>query len=282
MKFEQFSKASDLLQKVGYFLEKEEVQHNLPLGVLRQLEREEKEGKASSPFLAAGLLKGRPEALLIQTPPRRMIVCGSPQAMPEAASWLEEIDYPITGIVGCEKVAKAFSTAWEARTNETAELVKQQIIYELHEVKDWKQPPGKLTYASEDDVALVMDWTESFAMGSLRKEDIDNLEDTVLDEIRHNQVFLWRDRDYTPVSMAKRARELTNGIVVNYVYTPEEYERRGFATACVGALAERMLQEGFQFCSLNTNEENNASNAIYKKLGFVPVGKSLEYEFKKK
>lgn len=280
MEFKQFLSAAELLKEVGAYLEEKEVQHNLPLGVLRQLKREEEEGIYSSPFLAVGSTNGKTEVLLIQTPPRRMIVCGNHKAMEETADWLKKEGYFVPGVVGCEEVVSAFAEAWKEKTEVEAALVKKQIIYEIHKVKDCPHPPGRLTLASEDDVALVMDWTETFAMGSLRHEDLYALEKLVMDEIRHNQVFFWRDDEYTPVSMAKRARDLTNGIVVNYVYTPEEYEKKGFATACVGALAERMLQEGFQFCSVNTNVENEASNSVYKKLGFKTAGLSLEYEFK--
>lgn len=280
MEFTRIISAAEMLRKVGTYLEEKEVQHNLPLGVLRQLKREEEDRIYSSPFLALGTSQQGTEVMLIQTPPRRMIVCGNPEAMAATADWLQESGFQVPGIVGCEQVAAAFADAWREKTGRQAVIVKKQFIYELHEVKSCEHPPGRLTLASEDDVALVMDWTETFAMGSLRHEDLYALENLVTEEIRRNQVFFWRDKDYTPVSMAKRARDLTNGIVVNYIYTPEEYERKGYATACVGALAERMLQEGYQFCSVNTNVENEASINVYKKLGFETAGLSLEYEFK--
>ncbi|WP_147803072.1 GNAT family N-acetyltransferase [Alkalicoccus halolimnae] len=279
MEFKKYEYATGLLNHIGSFLEEQEVQHNLPLGVLKQLSKEEEAGQYSQPFIATAEKDNKPYAIFIQTPPRKMIVCGRSEAMDEAAAWLLKEKQQLSGIIGCEKVVTAFAEAWEKLTSKKAVLVKKQFIYELNHVKNWEQPPGKLTFASEDDAALVMDWTESFAMGSLREEDLLILEKNVLNQIKHNQVFLWRDDNYTPVSMAKRARELTNGVVVNYVYTPEEYEKHGFATACVGALAERLLDEGFKFCTVNTNVENEASNTIYQKLGFTVAGKSLEYEF---
>jgi uncharacterized protein len=280
LKFTQYERAGDLLLEIGSYLEEREVENNLPLGVLKQLHREEKEKKQSTAFIAEARKDNKPCAVLIQTPPRKMIVCGKTEAMREAAEWLFFLSKTVPGVVGCESTAEAFAKAWTEISGKEAVLVKEQFIYKLERVDEFEQPPGKLTYASEDDTALVMAWTEDFVMGSLREEDMKKLEETVLDQIRRNEVYLWRDEDHVPVSMAKRTRELTNGVVVNYVYTPEEYENQGFATACVGAMAGRLLDEGFEFCSVNTDIENEASKNVYQKLGFVRIGRSLEFDFK--
>ncbi|PRO64676.1 GNAT family N-acetyltransferase [Alkalicoccus urumqiensis] len=279
MDIHTYSSPAALYRLAAPYLEKDEVRHNLALGILRQLVREEEKGKRGDAFLACGIIDDQPAVIFIQTPPRRMIICGKKQYMPEAAEWLYHNKPDTAGIAAGDEAADAFAEAWEELSPVSAKLVKRQVIYQLDHAAEWKQPPGKLTYACEDDAALVMDWTEQFAMGSLREEDLLELEERTMDEIRRNEVFFWRTPDYTPVSMAKRARELQHGVVVNYVYTPEEYERQGYATALVGALAERLMAEGFTFCSVNTNVENGASRSVYEKLGFEPAGISHEYSF---
>ncbi|QKS70699.1 GNAT family N-acetyltransferase [Paenalkalicoccus suaedae] len=275
MQFKEYSHAKDVLARVGPMLEKREVQHNLPLGVLRQLERE----RDPDCFLAVGERDGEPVSVMIQTPPRKLIICGKQDAMKETAEWMYQVKPDLNGVIGCSDSAEAFTRAWTEISGAASEPVRRQVIFRLDKVKEFDRPQGKLTYANEDDFELVMSWTEEFALGSMRASDLERLEETVMQEIKHNQVFLWRDQYCTPVSMAKRARELTNGIVVNYVYTPEEYERQGFATACVGALSERLLKEGYRFCSVNTNDDHEASQSVYKKLGYEPVGSAIEFSY---
>jgi len=62
------------------------------------------------------------------------------------------------------------------------------------------------------------------------------------------------------------------------VYTPREWRRRGYATACVAALSKLLLQRGFEFCVLHTDLSNPTSNAIYTGIGYRPVRDFLMYE----
>ena len=74
-----------------------------------------------------------------------------------------------------------------------------------------------------------------------------------------------------PVSMASATGPTPNGIRVNGVYTPPEHRGRGYATACVAALSARLLAEGRRFCFLFTDAANPTSNAIYQRIGYVPL-----------
>ena len=63
------------------------------------------------------------------------------------------------------------------------------------------------------------------------------------------------------------------------MYTPPEFRRRGYATACVAALNQQQLDAGRQFCALYTDLANPTSNSIYQKIGYVPVTDSSHYSF---
>lgn len=71
--------------------------------------------------------------------------------------------------------------------------------------------------------------------------------------------------------MAGRARATPHGVSVNLVYTPPAKRRRGYATALVGALSRRLLDERAAFCCLFTDLANPVSNSIYPKVGYKPV-----------
>lgn len=85
---------------------------------------------------------------------------------------------------------------------------------------------------------------------------------------------------------AQQASQLTgyggptpNGIRVFAVYTPAELSRRGYATACVASLTERLLQGGRTFCFLSTDLANRTSNATYQWIGYRPVIEVDDYRF---
>ena len=51
------------------------------------------------------------------------------------------------------------------------------------------------------------------------------------------------------------------------------------ATACVSALSQRLLDTGHAFCALFADLANPASNSIYQKIGYRPVGDFAEFDF---
>lgn len=281
MSFVIYDSASAMLEKAEGFLLKREARHNLPLGLLKQFAKEEsqKDGYSRDLFMAAGKSKdGEINVVLLRTPPENLIICGKKDAVRQAADWLHKQHAVLPGVTGCAETSRIFAEEWGRLTGAEAEKMSGHKIYQLNELKDIPKKPGKLTYATEDDIALAMAWTEEYEdmIGSCKHPD---LEKTVRQEIKNNQVYFWRDDHCTPVSMAKKGRELKNGAVLNFVYTPEDYQRQGYATTCVAALSERLFKEGYKFCSLNTNAENPASNTISVKIGFEPVGEAAEYRF---
>ncbi len=70
-----------------------------------------------------------------------------------------------------------------------------------------------------------------------------------------------------------------NGVRIGAVYTPPKYRGRGYATACVAALSQRMLDTGLAFCFLYTDLSNPTSNNIYQRLGYHPVRDVVDYHF---
>lgn len=99
----------------------------------------------------------------------------------------------------------------------------------------------------------------------------------VEDRITRSSLFLWEDG--RPVSMAAGSRQTTHGIVVNQVYTPPELRNRGYATSCVAALSQHLLDQGHTFCALFADLGNPTSNSIYQRIGYRPVVDFGEYYF---
>jgi len=71
----------------------------------------------------------------------------------------------------------------------------------------------------------------------------------------------------------------THGVRIGVVYTPTEFRGKGYASACVAALSQAMLNSGRKFCCLFTDLSNPVSNRVYQRIGYVPVCDFVEYQF---
>ena len=79
---------------------------------------------------------------------------------------------------------------------------------------------------------------------------------------------MWEDENGQVVTMAGRSRPTRHGATVNSVYTPPELRGKGYASNCVAALSQLILDSGKRFASLFTDLSNPTSNYIYQKMGY--------------
>jgi predicted GNAT family acetyltransferase len=70
-----------------------------------------------------------------------------------------------------------------------------------------------------------------------------------------------------------------NGIRIGPVYTPPELRGRGYGTALVADLSQKLLDRGRRFCFLYTDLANPTSNALYERIGYVRVCESAMVAF---
>ena len=89
--------------------------------------------------------------------------------------------------------------------------------------------------------------------------------------------YIWEDN--APVSLAAGSQFSVTTSRIGPVYTPPAYRRKGYATACVAALSQKLLDEGCDRCFLLTDLENPTSNHIYQQIGYIPVCEWHEYSF---
>jgi len=73
------------------------------------------------------------------------------------------------------------------------------------------------------------------------------------------------------VSQTQTARATPNGISVNAVYTPPHLRGRGYASNCVAAVSQSMLDRGRTLVFLFTDLANPTSNKIYQRVGYEHV-----------
>jgi uncharacterized protein len=152
-----------------------------------------------------------------------------------------------------------------------------QRIYACERVVGPAYSPGRLRPATGNDEPLLVQWSAEFCRDAGIGDEVDYMMARIPNEIAKQSLYVW-DNDQV-VSMALVQRETARGICVSIVYTPPHLRKQGYATSCVAALTQRMLDSGKRFCCLYTDLTNPTSNTIYQKIGYKPVCDSEDWFF---
>lgn len=259
-----------LLDHAGAFLQADEAENNLPLGLAGRFRRAEDTAR-DEVYLATLETGGEVVGVALRTPPYNLILTRMPEsALSALVERLQERGEVVPGAVGVPEIAEAFADRWMAVTGAAVRDRTPERIYQMTEVRAPGDVPGALCPARPDDVDLVVDWTRRFAAeaeGEHPPEDF--IRRRIEARIQDGEIFAWEDGRV--VSIASASGRTPNGIRIGLVYTPPELRRRGYASACVAALSQRMLDSGRRFCFLYTDLGNPTSNHIYQAIGYRPV-----------
>ena len=279
MLLKTFAGAADFLREVRAYLEKEEVVNGLMLGLAIRLV-DEPLAYGNAPYFAAVTDERRPVLAALMTPPHNLILYSDQESVPEAlelvARDLTERQWPVAGTVGLVRLAEMFSNLWTRQTGITDQPGMSQRIYMLRQVIHPPYSPGRLRLAAEGDANLVIKWMDAFWQEAVPSGPRFS-PDTLYQRIVQQTIFLW-DHD-GPVSIALKTRPTPHGFCISGVYTPPQLRRRGYATSCVAALSQRLLDAGFEYCTLFTDLSNPTSNDIYQQIGYRPVCDFGEIKF---
>ncbi len=132
--------------------------------------------------------------------------------------------------------------------------------------------------ATQSDRFLLISWIKAFTEEAIGKNEPEqNYQDWCDCRLSQNSLCIWQND--LPVSMASFSGATPNGIRINAVYTPPEYRQKGYASSCVAALSQNLLNRGYKFCFLFTDLANPTSNSIYQKIGYKLVCDVSTYWF---
>jgi len=192
---------------------------------------------------------------------------------------LHERGEEVRAVNGALPAARVFA-------DETARLSgrgsRVHIHTRLFELRDLAPPPrsvpGRLRAATNDDLELTKDWYAAFMRdadeqaGRTPGSSADDVPDdeAMLHRIDDGRVWLWVDGDDRPVHVTGTNPPSFGVARIGPVYTPREQRGRGWASAAVAEVSQRMLDEGARPC-LFTDQANSTSNGIYIALGYRPV-----------
>ena len=216
-------------------LEADEAANSLMLGVCEELARE-REPERPAPCLKTvadetGLLLAA-----MMTPPAKLVIHSRDDAADAAvrlliADLLRE-EWPIPGVLAPCSVAASFAHRWADRAGQSVRHERRQWVYQVRHVLTPVPKRGTLRLAEASDADLVTRWACGLQMDLFGQADREKHARAATRRIESGGVYFWSVDQ--PVSMAMKTRPTRRGIAVSGVYTPPEFRRRGYATACVG------------------------------------------------
>lgn len=282
MQLRHFDNPQQFLDYAEPFLLAREAEHNLILGLVYTLIHDP--SIYSQYYLAAAEDFGKLVLLAIRTPPHNLIISHvtDAKALTLLANDVHSIYGGIlTGVIGTVPIGKMFADLWQITAGKPYHLNMRERIYQLSQVKPVTDIPGAFRMATPADRLLLIQWIAAFrqeAMAVVDNSDVPQVVDRYFTS-ETRKMYLW-EHNGEVVSMAGRGGLTPNGARIGPVYTPPEYRKQGYASACVAALSQLQIDSGRKFCFLYTDLNNPTSNHIYQAIGYEPVCDVDEYRFK--
>jgi predicted GNAT family acetyltransferase len=280
----RYDDAGDFLEVAGDYLVAREAEHNLILGISGRL-RSAPLLFGSPPYFAAVLKDGKVVGAALRTPPHNLVLSELVHARAVDLLMADvAVEFPdLPGVLGPKEATRRFVELWQQATGSEGRLAMAERAFCCARVVAAPPVSGSLCRATAADRALLVEWMRAFIVEAFAAPPPRPAEETVDDLLGRGGsygAFLWDDG--AAVSFAGCGNPTPNGARVGPVYTPPELRGRGYASALVASLTERLLAGGRRFCFLFTDLSNPTSNKIYQRIGYEPVADVDEYRFERR
>jgi len=217
----------------------------------------------------------------MRTPPFPVALTPMPEPALDALADLVAAELPdAAGVTGPRPYADELATRWQARTGGAVREGRAMRLFRLDQVVPPATAPGRLRNAADlpERLELFADWVRAFARAvgepaGDRAEQAQRLQRM----IGRGGLWVWCV-DGEPVSCASASRPAYGTARIATVYTPPELRGRGYASNCVAAATQRVLDAGLTPV-LFTDLANPTSNKIYQQMGYRAVADVAEYHF---
>ncbi|MDA1532612.1 MULTISPECIES: GNAT family N-acetyltransferase [Bacillus] len=257
-------------EEVTLFLEKNEQENNLILGVLQMVHQ---------PIFMGIAKQGEEIAVVfLQTEEKKQIIVATSEMaeedIVELAKKLAKVYPNVPGLIGNKKIVQRLAEEIAVLENKKTTVAMEQGIYELKQVKKKWNGDEVFREVNSDELTLIEQWIYQFCEDVNLPTTKEEAKQTAHTLITNHRLF-GLEVDGKLVSVAAKTRPTKNNITVNFVYTPKEERKKGYASNCVAALSQRMLDEGYKTTTLYTDLANPTSNKIYQEIGYEQIAESV-------
>ncbi len=277
MKLQRFEDARQFYDRVKDYLLIHEAMHNVQFALCHALIHNP-ERFDEKPYLAIVEADGDMVAVVMKTKSRNLLLSKIQdfEAIEAIAHHLHSTQILPPGVNAPTAEAKAFADYWHSFTGQSYQLKMALRAFQLEQVQTNSQANGHLRQATQSDRERLIRWFEAFIIEALDTAPI-HTERAVDNHLQRGTAYIWEDT--TPVSMACHTGITPNGAGISMVYTPLEYRKKGYASACVAGLSQTLLNQGYKYCFLFTDLANPTSNHIYQAIGYQAMGDLHDYSF---
>ena len=286
------SSAAQFLARMEPLLLAQEARYSLMLGIALTVHRQPEYYGENTPYFAIVEDSKGVVAAASMTPPFGLIVYSEradcQPGLTAIARDLMSKGWSLPTVNGPEPICTYFAEIWTALNGIKAEVAVAERTFELRQVIHPTYSPGHMRPARMDDLELLTQWQVAFTIEALGGVETPNFEEAhkrMQMRIESGMIYVWEDNregntgDNTVVSLVGTTRPTAHGITIGPVYTPPHQRGKGYASSCVAAVSQRMLDSGRDFCTLFTDLANPTSNHIYQALGYRLVCDYTVYRF---
>ncbi|MEU4740186.1 GNAT family N-acetyltransferase [Actinosynnema sp. NPDC023658] len=269
----------DFLGRAGDFLRSRPDLHTMPLTVTERLRaRGDVPGAGATVFgrLESG---GEVRAACYRRPTGRLTLTGlSPGQADALAAHLAGLGVTLAGVTADHDTATAFGEAWQRHAGAVATPGVRVLLHRLGTLTPPPLPAGRARTAAAEDLDDVIRWVGEFAV-AVGEDPAADTDSWARSRFADKHFTFWETPDGTPVSVAG-STSLVGGMVrVDPVYTPAHLRGRGYAGAVTAEVTRAALAAGASHVVLFTDPGNLTSNALYRRLGYVPIAHFTAYDF---
>lgn len=195
------------------------------------------------------------------------------------AARLAALGRPLSGVTADDDTAALFAEAWQRRTGATPVAHWWGRLHRLGTLTPPEpRPAGRGRAVEASDQEQLIRFCNEFAadVGEPATLDADSWPDS---RFADKHFTFWQTPQGTPVSMAGSTSMIAGMIRVDPVYTPAHLRARGYAGAVTAEVTRAALAAGATDVVLFTNPANATSNALYRRIGYVPLADFTGYRF---
>ncbi|MFJ1547712.1 GNAT family N-acetyltransferase [Streptomyces sp. NPDC088246] len=271
----------DFLTRAGDFLRSRPALHNTPLTMIEKLRTRGADAYGAEATLFGRLESGGEVRAIFYRPPSHRLTLTplSPEQADTLAAHLADLGHPLSGVLADHDTATAFTETWQRHTGATPDHSWRGRLYRLGTLTPPQpRPEGQGRVADAQDHEHLIRWCTEFAaaVGETPSLDADSWADS---RFADKHFTFWETPDGTPVSMAGSTAMVGGMIRVDPVYTPAHLRGHGYAGAVTVEVSRAALAAGATDVVLFTSPANPTSNAVYQRIGYVPVTDFAGYNF---
>ncbi|MBD2517828.1 GNAT family N-acetyltransferase [Nostoc sp. FACHB-973] len=209
-----------------------------------------------------------------------MVIVQAPVHLAEVVQVaVTESGHPIAGISGPAAQVEATKSVL-GLSNRLTQLDESEILFSLT-LADLQIPPAlaakevqcRLPHA--DELELLSEWCAAYNIEALGQTETPNLRPACRQVIEARQATSMHWillAENTPVSYSAFNASLPDIVQIGGVWTPPALRGKGYAKSVVAGSLLEVRSHGVKRAILFTSQDNQAAQAVYRGIGFLPTG----------